>query len=86
MVTITGNGTDETLKAPTGDGADYKYEGKGGNDAILASNGDDVLLGGAGSDVLFGGAVRIRSFLTSLPKAATSTSSPTSISVRISWW
>lgn len=56
MNTVLGDGSGELLKAPTGDGTDYKYDAKGGNDIVIASTGDDLLIGGSGSDVLFGGA------------------------------
>lgn len=55
-ITVQGTAAAETLTAPSGDGTDYKYDAKGGDDIVIASTGDDLIIGGAGSDYLFGGA------------------------------
>jgi Ca2+-binding RTX toxin-like protein len=52
---VLGTAGNDTLTAPSGDGTDYKYDAKGGNDVVIGSTGDDLLIGGAGSDYLFGG-------------------------------
>ncbi len=56
MLNVQGSNSSETLSATSGAGADYKYDGKAGNDVIVGSTGNDLILGGKGSDVLFGGA------------------------------
>lgn len=55
-IPIVGGTASDVLSAPTGDGRDYKYEGKGGDDIIRGSTGNDLILGHQGSDLLFGGA------------------------------
>jgi Ca2+-binding RTX toxin-like protein len=52
---VQGTTGNDTLKAPSGAGQNNKYDGKQGNDVIIASTGDDLLIGGDGSDYLFGG-------------------------------
>lgn len=54
-VTVQGTAAAETFTAPSGNGTDYKYDAKGGNDIVIASTGDDLIIGGSGSDFLFGG-------------------------------
>lgn len=52
---VLGSSTANTQTAPSGNGTDYKYDAKGGDDVVIASTGDDLIIGGAGSDFLFGG-------------------------------
>jgi Ca2+-binding RTX toxin-like protein len=52
---VLGTSGADTQTAPSGNGTDYKYDAKGGNDVVVASTGDDLIIGGPGSDYLFGG-------------------------------
>lgn len=52
---VLGTAASNTQTAPSGNGTNYKFDAKGGDDVVKGSTGNDILIGGAGSDYLFGG-------------------------------